>query len=173
MRLIRQLIRDRLTAFIPTLARVDRFNHQYEKMDEEDPVDWSAGAVYIELIPGTWETLGGGLIQETEATVRLHICREFYGSSASDEDITDPWESLSLPEQVFVALQGAHLTDADGRTVATTLTRTSSTEDNDHDALEVDIMEFTTRITDYSAERVRFKKMATLKLTPTINTPGS
>ena len=51
MKIIRQLIRAKLLEKIPTLARVDRFNHQYDNTDEEVAVDYGCGAVYVEVLP--------------------------------------------------------------------------------------------------------------------------
>jgi hypothetical protein len=160
MKVVRQLLRARLLDKIPTLARVDRFNQQYNNLDQDDQPDYESGVVYIEVLPVQWEQLGSDKIQEADATIRLHVCRTFYGSSASDEETVEPLDILDLPVEVFKALQGVHLIDGEGRTVARTFTRTGSQEDNDHDGLEVDIIDFTTRLTDYSALPKKKKAIA-------------
>lgn len=164
MKIVRQLLRDRLLEKIPTIAKIDRYNRQYENLEDNEAADYDSGVVYIEVIPSRWETMGGGKLQEADAVLRLHVCRTFFGDSSSGEDVADPFESFTFPAQVFQALQSFTLIDEDGRTIARTLTRTASTEDNDHNGLEIDLIEFSTRLTDYSAVKKIFK----VEATPTI-----
>lgn len=168
MKIVRQLLRKELLKKIPTLAKIDRFNRQYDNLAEEEAADYESGCIFIEVLPSRWESLGKNKIQEADAVIRLHVCRTFYGDSSSNEDIQEPLSVLDLPNDVFQALQNFTMIDSEGRTIARTLTRTASTEDNDHRGLEIDLVEFSTRLTDYSALENKFKVLAN----PVINEPS-
>jgi hypothetical protein len=69
MKVVRQLLRAKLLEKIPTLARIDRFNQQYNNLDQDDLPDYENGVVYIEVLPVQWEQLGSDKIQEADATI--------------------------------------------------------------------------------------------------------
>lgn len=150
MKAARLALRTALRTAIPTLARIDRYNHQYDNLKEEDPIDWSKGAVFIEMNVADWEQMAAQQIQEGDATITLHVCRLFLGDTF--EDSNSDLAVLDLPNQVFRALQGKTLSDGTGREIANALVRIGQMEDNDHDGLEIDLITFRTRFTDYSAD---------------------
>lgn len=166
MKAVRLKLRDKLRTALPNLARIDRFNNQYNRLDEEDPIDWEKGAVFIEIDKEGWEQLGAQQIQETDALIRVHVCRMFLGDTFDDSN--SDLAILDLPGAVYLALQGKVLVDDQGRTIANALVRTDDQEDNDHDGLEIDIITFRTRITDYLADTsVNWTtKQATLEMEP-------
>jgi len=159
MKIVRQLLRKRILKKIPVISKIDRYNRQYENLEEEEAADYESGVIFIEILPTTWEHLAGN-IQEADATIRLHVCRTFYGDSSSIEDVTEPLDILDLPVEVYRKLNKFTMVDSEGRTIARSLVRTGSTEDNNHQGLEVDIIDFSTRLTDYSAQRTRRKVIA-------------
>jgi len=59
-----QRITERLAAKGYTLARIDRWNRQPDYMEEEAPVDWNRGAVFIEIEPVAWEQCSDRRLQE-------------------------------------------------------------------------------------------------------------
>ncbi len=148
MKALRTAIQTKLRTALPTLSRIDRFNNQYRKMEDEQAVDYALGAVYVELNIGAWEQLAAQQIQEADCDIVLHVVRQYLGDTFEHTPLT----VLDLPGSVYVALQGKTLSDGTGRDIANALVRTNSQEDNDHDGLEVDVITFRTRITDYLAD---------------------
>jgi hypothetical protein len=151
MKAARTALRTLLRTAIPDLGHMDRFNNQYSDtyLREEDAIDYDRGAIFIEVQTPTWETLGDGRTQEGDSTVRIHVCRTFLGDTHDDAEELAHHSRPDLVELVHRALQGRSLTDGQGRTIATALMRTGSDEDNEHGGLEVDVLSYSTRFTDY------------------------
>lgn len=151
MKAARTAIRARLRSAIPDIGHIDRYNGQYldATYRQESGIDYDAGAIFIETSTPQWETLGDGLTQEGDSTIRVHVCRSFLGDTFDDAEEQVGHAVPDLVNAVHRALQAWAASDGQNRTIATALMRTGSTEDNDHDGLEVDVLEYSTRLTDY------------------------
>lgn len=160
------LLRTSLRNGIPTIARIDRFNNQYNNINEEDPVDWNAGAIYIEFSNTEWETEGDGVAQQGDTEMRLHVCRSFFNDT--HEENSSALTVMNLPIEVFKLLQGKDLRDTAGRTVIGAIMRTNSAEDNDHDGLEIDIVSFKARLYDYSLSDAKAAARENVTATPVV-----
>ncbi|MGE0636004.1 MAG: hypothetical protein AB7G44_03445 [Bacteroidia bacterium] len=162
------LLRTALRTALPAIARIDRFNHQYENLNEEDPVDWNAGAIYIEFSNTIWETEGDGISQQGDTEIRLHICRSFFGDTHEENNSPALGGVMDLPIEVFKTLQGKALQDANSRDVIANIMRISSQEDNDHDGLEIDVVSFRARLYDYSLSDVRAAARTNVQAEPVV-----
>lgn len=160
------LLRTALRTALTNLSRIDRFNHQYENLDTEDPVDWNAGAIYIEFSNTQWETEGDGITQQGDTEIRLHVCRSFFGDT--HEENNSALAVMDLPIEVFKTLQGKALKDNQSRDVIANIMRVNSAEDNDHDGLEVDVVTFRARLYDYSASDAKAATRTNVQAAPVV-----
>ena len=63
----------------PLIKHIDLWNEQVEFIEQETP--FATPAIFIELMPFNWQTLGGNA-QRCSPTIRFHIIQQYKGSEA-------------------------------------------------------------------------------------------
>lgn len=81
MKALRTALQTALRTAMPGLSRIDRYNGQYLNIEREQPIDYTLGAVFIELNFSEWEQLGAQNIQEADCDIVLHVVRQYLGDS--------------------------------------------------------------------------------------------
>lgn len=133
----------------------DLYKAQPEFLTQE--ISFDLPAVFVELPAIQWQDVPYNIQRSQPATVRLHIVQNTLADSyngSSDQDI-----SLQITEmltRIYVAMHGWHeelrLPDNSPAPIEfDALRRTTSVADTRHDTVSVDIMEFSTMFSDYSA----------------------
>ncbi len=129
---------------LPSLKWVDKENAQFLKMEKGYPIPLPA--ITIRFVNTDWTTNGRN-VQDGNAVIEFSIGYENYSDSFEGSvNQDDALKFYEFNEQVFAALQGF---SGEGFTA---LQRINDGEDDDHDAMIVSKMSFTTLITDTGAE---------------------
>lgn len=128
----------------PALRHFDLWNEQVEFIEQEEPFD--TPAVFVEFRPVRWTTLGG-LAQQADVDIRLHIVTRWKGS-AKDGSVfqTDALERFAMLDRIDNAL--FNLQGADGGTSFCMFRRTGSSTNHNHDELVEDIADYACKVNE-------------------------
>lgn len=144
---------------------VDRYNAQPEFT--EGVIPFHLPAVFIEFADIPWEDLSGG-VQRGKALLRLHILQYSLGDSSADvfgqegEEKTEAMRLLDTLEALHKACQGMAGKSEDDLYSWTALTRSRTRSDTRHNILSLDILEYTTILTDSTAADAKGEIVAPL-----------
>lgn len=128
----------------PVIRTVDLWNEQVEFIEQEEPFD--TPAVFVEFRPVRWTTLGG-LAQQADVDIRLHIVTRWKGSakdgSVFQMDALRRFDLLDRIDNALFNLQGA-----DGGTSFCMFRRTGSSTNHNHDELVEDIADYACKVNE-------------------------
>ena len=155
-------IRDRLRSELPAIGTLTRFNNQFEQMEESQVLELPA--VLIEIAETSWANTSK-FQQSGTAIVRIHIGQELYGDFTDGSEFeSKALSTFDLPQSIYLALQGF------SGSCFSSMTRINSFIDSSYDHLTVDQIEFTTSISDRSADPDNTGTL--LSPSPGLETPG-
>lgn len=123
----------------PVVRHIDLWNEQVEFIEQESPFD--TPAVFIELRPMRWSTLGGN-IQQCNADLRFHIVTRWEGSSANGS----MFQKESLERFDILDSIDSHLSRwcfNSPQTSVSMMQRIGSSTNHNHEELVEDISDFT------------------------------
>lgn len=123
----------------PVVRHIDLWNEQVEFIEQESPFDMPA--VFIELRPMRWSTLGGN-IQQCKADLRFHIVTRWEGSSANGSMFQkDSLERFDILDSIDSHLSRWCFNSP--QTSISMMQRTGSSTNHNHEELVEDISDFT------------------------------
>lgn len=130
------------------VRHIDLWNEQVEFIEQETPFD--TPAVFIELRPTSWTTLGGG-VQQSNQGIRLHIVTAWHGSAtAGSVFLEESLQRFDLLDRIDAHLAG--YSAVSGRCSVSMMQRTGSTTNHNHEELVEDVSDFTCLLTDGGPE---------------------
>ena len=144
---------------------VDRYNAQPEFT--EGVIPFHLPAIFVEFADIPWEDLTGG-VQRGKALLRFHVLQYSLGDSSADvfgqegEEKTEALRLFDTLEALHGALQGLAGQSEDELFSWTGLRRVRTRSDTRHNILSLDILEYTTTLTDSTAAEAKGQIVAAL-----------
>jgi len=130
---------------IPKIKHFDLWNRQIEYLQKENPFKFPA--IFIEFMPLQYKQLSQG-VQESQATIRLHVVTEVKGSPADGKSKqASALSHLDLLDEIHYALIGW------GTTYTGSFTRIGSTPNHDHAEIIEEIESYQVTVSDTSGVR--------------------
>ena len=160
MKPILKALQAHLRAEMPELVTIAKWNNQLRNMSKEYTI--ATPAVYIDLTPGEiqWAAMGPGQ-QVGECEFAFHLVTDTMqdvDDEAWEDADNDPLANLVLLEKLNFVLQNFGWSNIEAPTngayAFSSLNRTRSGNDTDHDSIRDDIQYYGTMITDISAARL-------------------
>lgn len=135
----------------PRIKFLSMWNGQVEKLKEKHPqqFDFRKPAVFIQLVPDTVDTQGGGVQIYDPFIIKIHIIHEFYNASNGTNELN--LDVFDLADDVHSALQMFAVRGDDFG--SSPLNRTSTELDDDHDNIYHFVHTYTTTWTDNSTRQ--------------------
>lgn len=134
------------------IKHIDRYNAQPDFM--EGNIAFHLPAVFIEFPQIRWETLSGN-VQRGQAIIRLHLVQYTLGDSSTNaygEELNEKTDALRIwdtLDELHKAVQG--FGGGDNNFCWAELQRTGTFSDIKHNILSVDVIEYSTVLTDATA----------------------
>lgn len=130
----------------PVIKHIDLWNEQVEFIEQETP--FATPAIFIELMPFNWQTLGGNA-QRCNPTIRFHIIQQYKGSEADGSMFrTDALERFTVLDAIDSHMKGFTAMTEDSKKTITMWQRSSSSTNHNHEELIEDITDYTCMLFD-------------------------
>lgn len=124
----------------PVIKTFDLWNEQVSFLEQEEAFE--TPAVFIEFRPVKWN---GGMPQQADVTLRLHIVTSWKGSAREDSEFRQQaLERFDLLEKMDSHL--FNISGDDGKTSFSVFRRTGSSTNHNHEELVEDITDFTCKV---------------------------
>lgn len=113
----------------PVFKHFNLWNRQVEFLEKEIP--FLLPAVFVEFENIQWKTLGGGVAQEADVSIKLHVVSAWRGPTGIEtRDLHENLSYLNLTSLIFERLQNKAFCRNGGF-----FTRVSSETDHDHEKI--------------------------------------
>lgn len=150
----------RIVTTIPEVKYFGMYNAQYTQAGKTDHTNYPA--VYVQFTNSEFRDLGGNdNTQDYDTIATLHVVFESYKIDAVE--VFDLTEKIHAKVSHFEPIRSE-----DDLTHFGKLIWSDHREDADHDVLQIQQMDYKTKVRDYSARKLKYKTV-TLSLSPTVS----